>query len=35
MKYLVQGERHPQADMATSEVQAVELHRLCDDETAG
>ena len=28
-------ERHPQANIATSEVQAMELHRLCVDEATG
>ena len=35
VQHLVREERHPQADMAASKVQAVELHRLCNDETAG
>ena len=35
VQHMVQEERHPQADMAASKVQAVELHTSCDDETAG
>ena len=35
VQHLVQEERHSQADMAASDVQAVELYRLCDDVTVG